>query len=41
MEKEEVLVSLEEALKRLGEQHKEELVQLEDRWDIDLSQTCK
>ncbi|XP_067440515.1 microtubule-associated tumor suppressor 1 homolog A-like [Thunnus thynnus] len=30
-EKEEVRVSLEEALKRLEEQHKEELVQLEDR----------
>ncbi|XP_071361832.1 microtubule-associated tumor suppressor 1 homolog isoform X2 [Trachinotus anak] len=30
-EKEEVHVSLEEALKRLEEQHKEELVQLEDR----------
>lgn len=33
-EKEEVRVGLEEALKRLEEQHKEELVQLEDRCGI-------
>lgn len=30
-EKEEVRISLEEALKKLEEQHKEELVQLEER----------
>lgn len=35
-EKEEVRTSLEEALKELEEQHKQELVQLEDRCGIHL-----
>lgn len=39
-EKEEVRVSLEEALRRLEEQHKGELVQLEDRCGFHLCVTC-